>query len=58
MEINLSERNKQILSVLILLLLPLLFILLGLFVDIKNAWFFISMVTWFGMGVILMAAIN
>jgi len=56
MELNLSERIKQIIAVFLLLLVPLLFILLGIVVDLRNAWFFISMVTWFGVGVILTCA--
>jgi len=58
MEINLTETKKQLISVFLLMILPLLVILIGLFYNVLNAWYFIGAVTWFGTGLIFFCAIN
>ncbi len=57
MEINLTERMKQLVSGFLLIILPLLFIGVGAAVDILNAWYFILSITWFGIGIILFNAL-
>ena len=58
MELNLSESKKQVISIFLLMILPLLVILLGLVYDIMNAWYFIGAVTWFGVGLVFFCAIQ
>ena len=58
MEINLSESMKQVISIFLLMILPLIVIGLGLVFEILNAWYFILAVTWFGIGIIFYAAIE
>jgi hypothetical protein len=58
MEINLSETWKEIISLLLLIILPLLVILLGVIFSLLNAWYYILAVTWFGMGIIFYSALN
>ena len=57
MEINLSERIKQIIAGFLLIILPLLFIGVGAAVNILNAWYFILSITWFGLGIIFFNAL-
>ena len=57
MEINLSKTIRQVITMLLLILLPLLAIVLGLIFDINSAWYFILCVTWFGTGIIFYGAI-
>ena len=57
MELNLSPRIKQAIAALILLILPLITILLGIIYDVFNAWYYITAITWFGLGVIFFSAI-
>lgn len=58
MELNLTDTKKQIITVFLLIILPLLMIPLGLAFDIQNAWYFISVVTWFGLGIVFYSAIS
>lgn len=58
MEINLSETWKEIISLLLLIILPLLVILLGVIFGLLNAWYYILAVTWFGMGIIFYSALK
>jgi len=58
MEINLSGNIKQVISIIILLILPLITLLIGLMANILNAWFYVGLITWFGMGVIFYGALN
>ena len=57
MEINLSQRVKQAITLFLFIILPLLVVLVGAMVDIENAWYFITAATWFGIGVIFFYAI-
>lgn len=57
MELNLSQTVRQIISAFLLLILPLVTIVLGLVFNVENAWFYISAITWFGLGVIFFGAI-
>jgi len=58
MEINISKNVKQIIIAFFLLILPLLAILLGIIFEIFVAWFFIIVITWFGLGIIFFSATN
>jgi len=58
MEINLTETKKQIILVFLLMILPILVIIAGLVYNVLNAWYFISAVTWFGVGLIFYCAIE
>lgn len=57
MEIEVSESIKKVISIFLLLILPLLIILLGVILNIYNAWFYILAITWFGSGVIFFGAL-
>ncbi len=58
MELNISKTIRSIISVFLLIVLPLLIILIGLFTQIYSAWFYILCVTWFGIGMIFYIAID
>lgn len=58
MELKLSEGIKDILVPFLLIVLPLVLIGLGLVVEFWNAWYFIVVIFWFGMGVIFQSAIS
>jgi len=57
MELNLNQEMKQMLSVLLLVLLPLIVIGLGLFFGVKNAGYYILTLIWLGVGYIFLSAI-
>jgi hypothetical protein len=58
MEITISQTLKQIIMVFLLIILPLITIGLGIILNILVAWFYIIAITWFGMGIIYVSAIN
>ena len=58
MKLELSDTIKQIITALILMILPLILILIGAILPIENAWYFIGTITWFGVGLILFNALN
>ena len=58
MEINLTDTVKEILMAFFLLILPWLVILLGLFLGIENAMYFILCITWFGTGIVFFGALK
>jgi len=58
MELNLTKEMKQIISVFLMIILPLIVIGLGIIFEIFNAWYFILATIWFGMGVIFYSSIN
>jgi hypothetical protein len=58
MEIELSESVRKIISAFLLLILPLLIILLGVILNIFNAWLYILASTWFASGIIFFGALN
>jgi len=57
MELNLNEEMKQMLSALLLVLLPLIVLGLGLIFGVKNAGYFILTMIWLGVGAIFFSAI-
>jgi hypothetical protein len=58
MEITISQTLKQIIIVFLLIVLPLITIALGIIFEIFIAWFYIGAITWFGMGIIYVSAIE
>jgi hypothetical protein len=58
MDLNISKTVKDVFSMFILLILPILAILLGVVFNVLIAWYFILCVTWFGAGVIFYSAIS
>jgi len=58
MELNMSENLKQIVSALLLLILPLLLLLAGSTLNILNVWYYVLTVTWFGMGIIFFSVLR
>lgn len=58
MELSLTKEIKQIISVFLMIILPLIVIGLGIIFEIINAWYFILSVIWFAMGVIFFSAVN
>ena len=58
MELNISQTMKQLISAFLLLILPLLTIVIGVVFNVLNAWFYITAVTWFGLGIVFFSAIN
>ena len=58
MEINISKNVKQIITAFLLLILPLLTIVLGIVFEVFVAWFYIIVITWFGLGIIFFSATN
>ena len=58
MELNLNQEMKQMLSAILLILLPLIVLGLGVIFGVKNAGYYISTIIWLGMGVIFFGAIN
>ena len=58
MELNLSKDIKQILTVFLLVLLPLIILFGGALAGIKNAGYFIITIIWFALGLIFFYAIE
>jgi hypothetical protein len=52
MELNLSDKVKQLIAAFILMIIPLLLILIGAISNYLNAWYYIGTITWFGIGLI------
>ncbi|MCK5031012.1 MAG: hypothetical protein KAR64_06055 [Thermoplasmatales archaeon] len=57
MELNLNQEMKQVLSALLLVLLPLIVLGLGVIFGVKNAGYYILTMIWLGVGVIFFSAI-
>jgi len=57
MELNLNQEMKQMLSALLLVLLPLIVIGLGLIFGVKNAGYYILTLIWLVVGSIFLSAI-
>ncbi len=58
MEINLTDQNRMILQIFLLLILPWIAILLGMIFSIENVWYYLLAITWFGSGIVFMGALN
>ena len=57
MELRLSQEKRQILTALLLVILPLLFLLLGMALTIENGVYFLLSIIWFGLGLIFFTAL-
>ncbi len=57
MELNLGSEKKQMLSTILLILLPLIVLGLGAIFGVKNAVYYILTMIWFGLGIIFFSAI-
>ncbi len=53
-----SEKINQILSLLLLIILPLLVLLIGVIINFLNVWYYTLAVTWFGMGIIFFSVLR
>jgi len=58
MELNLNQEMKQILSALLLVLLPLIVLGLGAILGVKNAGYYILTLIWLGVGLIFFSALD
>jgi hypothetical protein len=58
MELDLSDRMKGILQILLLLVLPWVAILSGMALSVQNVWYFVLAITWFGCGVVFYSALH
>ena len=58
MELNLNKDIQQLLSAFILIIIPLVILILGAIVGLKNAGYFIITIMWFGIGVIFFGIIH
>jgi len=57
MEIDLNENIKQIISMFLLMILPLLLLITIVSINYVQPWYYyITLVTWFGLGLILYSA--
>ena len=58
MELNLTQTMKQIISVFLLIILPLIIIGLGTVFGVEYLWYYLLAILWFGMGFIFFGALN
>jgi len=58
MELNLNQEMKQMLSALLLVLLPLIVLGLGAIFGVKNAGYYILTMIWLGVGFIFFSAVD
>jgi len=58
MELNISSTIRQVIAAFLLFILPLIAILLGVIFELLNAWYYIAIICWFGIGLIFFAAIE
>jgi uncharacterized membrane protein YfhO len=58
MELNLNQEMKQVLSALLLVLLPLIVLGLGAIFGVKNAGYYILTIIWLGVGFIFFNAVD
>lgn len=58
MELNLSDRVKQLIAALILMIIPLFLIFIGAVYNYLNAWYYIGTITWFGIGLIFFTTLK
>ena len=58
MEINLSEDIRNILMLFFMIILPIILLLSGVLTGFINAFYYILVIFWFGMGLIFYSALN
>jgi len=58
MEITLSQNIRELLSVFLLIILPLILLAIGVAIGPFNVIYYLLTIFWFGMGLIFYAAIH
>lgn len=58
MELNISPSVKQIITALLLFILPLIILGIGALTGVENAWYYLMSIVWFGIGVIFFSALE
>jgi hypothetical protein len=58
MELNMSDKIKQLLFAIFLIILPLIVLVLGIYTNYLNAWYYVLAITWFGVGIIFYGSIS
>jgi hypothetical protein len=58
MELELSGKLGKLITALILVIIPLIILLFGVIYNVLNIWFYVAVITWFGVGIIFYLAIN
>jgi len=53
-----SGNLNKVLTPIILLLLPIVVLLSGVAVNVKNVWFYVISITWFGLGLMILTSIE
>jgi hypothetical protein len=56
MEVELSDTVRTLLLAFLILALPLILIIVGLYYSVDNVWFYLLTITWFGCGLIFYGA--
>ena len=57
-KLNLSENVNNLITLFVFILLPFLLILLGIVYPVKNATYFVILISWFCIGVIFYHALK
>ncbi|HEC89336.1 MAG TPA: hypothetical protein ENI44_02000 [Thermoplasmatales archaeon] len=58
MELTLSKKMRELLTLFLLIILPLILLAVGVFIGPFNVIYYLLSIFWFGMGLIFYAAIN
>jgi len=56
--LRMSGNLNKVLTPIILLLLPIVVLLSGVAVNVKNVWFYVISITWFGLGLMILTSIE
>jgi hypothetical protein len=58
MEFNISENMKNLLIIFFMIILPLIVLVIGALIGLKNPGYYILTIFWFGMGIIFFNTID
>jgi hypothetical protein len=58
MDMNLNQNIKQLFTVLLLFILPLILLVIGTLAGLANAVYYLIIIIWFGIGLIFYSAIR
>ncbi|RLF42444.1 MAG: hypothetical protein DRN12_00240 [Thermoplasmata archaeon] len=58
MELTLSKKMRELLTLFLLIILPLILLAVGVIIGPFNVIYYLLSIFWFGMGLIFYAAIN
>lgn len=53
-----SEAIKKFLSLVVFLILPIIVLISGALYNVKNTWFYVLSISWFGLGLITILSIE